>query len=275
MGGVEYYFECLTEGGHDSPWQVLPVYTDRSLAPNTAYRYRVKARDTAGAQNETQWSEVLTVKTTVKTAEEPSAPCVARYTLEEHGRDAMGDHHGQVVEEAEFSENAREGERALVCGEGCVTVPDHHDLDIGRRDFAISLWFLRHKDPRGNLRLLSKHDKNWVGYCVRGGDSTIGFDMGNGAVRPYVSLNTAGTGIWQHLVVNVDREAAVMLLHLNGALLAMADISALGEDDITNEAALTIGSGANLPWKGLIDDVRIYKRTLTEQEIQVLSKPAP
>jgi hypothetical protein len=68
MGGVEYYFECLTKGGHDSGWQVSPVYTDRSLAPKTAYRYRVKARDTSCARNETRWSQVLTVKTAGKSS---------------------------------------------------------------------------------------------------------------------------------------------------------------------------------------------------------------
>ena len=63
LSGVEYFFECLAEGGHDSGWQVMPVYTDRQLTPDTPYRYRVKARDTSCARNKTQWSDVLTVKT--------------------------------------------------------------------------------------------------------------------------------------------------------------------------------------------------------------------
>ena len=60
---VEYYFECVAGGGHDSGWQSDPVYTDVSLQPETYYAYRVKARDTSPNQNETDWSEVLPVTT--------------------------------------------------------------------------------------------------------------------------------------------------------------------------------------------------------------------
>jgi hypothetical protein len=54
--GVEYYFECLTAGGHDSDWQDSPVYEDTGLLPETQYTYQVKARDKSVNQNETGWS---------------------------------------------------------------------------------------------------------------------------------------------------------------------------------------------------------------------------
>jgi alpha-L-rhamnosidase len=43
--GVEYYFDCLTAGGHDSGWQNSTGYTDSGLQDGTEYTYRVKARD--------------------------------------------------------------------------------------------------------------------------------------------------------------------------------------------------------------------------------------
>lgn len=54
--GVEYYFECLTAGGHSSAWQSAPTYTDSGLNPSTSYTYRVKARDKYIYPNETGWS---------------------------------------------------------------------------------------------------------------------------------------------------------------------------------------------------------------------------
>ena len=54
--GVEYYFDCLTAGGHDSDWQDSPVYEDTGLLPETQYTYQVKARDKSVNQNETGWS---------------------------------------------------------------------------------------------------------------------------------------------------------------------------------------------------------------------------
>jgi len=57
ISGVEYYFDCTSPGCHDSnSWQNSPVYEDTGLDPNTAYTYRVKARDKSPVQNETRYS---------------------------------------------------------------------------------------------------------------------------------------------------------------------------------------------------------------------------
>ena len=53
---VEYYFESISEGGHDSGWQISQTYTDVGLTPGLEYGYRVKSRDALG--NETDWSVV-------------------------------------------------------------------------------------------------------------------------------------------------------------------------------------------------------------------------
>ena len=49
--GVEYYFDCLTNGGHDSGWRTSPIYEDIGLSENTEYSYRVRTRDTSPNQN--------------------------------------------------------------------------------------------------------------------------------------------------------------------------------------------------------------------------------
>jgi hypothetical protein len=54
--GVQYYFQALTIGGHDSGWVDEPNYTDVNLVPDSMYCYRVKARDTSALFNETIWS---------------------------------------------------------------------------------------------------------------------------------------------------------------------------------------------------------------------------
>lgn len=43
-GTVEYLFDCVSGGGHDSKWQESPSYTDSHLKPDTEYTYVVKAR---------------------------------------------------------------------------------------------------------------------------------------------------------------------------------------------------------------------------------------
>jgi serine protease len=54
--GVEYYFDCLTAGGHDSGWQSGTYYQDTGLDPETTYTYRLKARDLSANLNETAYS---------------------------------------------------------------------------------------------------------------------------------------------------------------------------------------------------------------------------
>ena len=53
---VEYYFECVSGGGHDSGWDPCSTYTDTGLVRGIEYGYRVKARDTSSNRNETEWS---------------------------------------------------------------------------------------------------------------------------------------------------------------------------------------------------------------------------
>lgn len=61
--GVEYYFECLTTGGHDSGWRDSTTYEDTGLEPDTLYTYRVMARDKSLDQNETAWSTEVSAVT--------------------------------------------------------------------------------------------------------------------------------------------------------------------------------------------------------------------
>jgi hypothetical protein len=55
--GVQYYFQCVSGGGHDSGWQSGSTYTDTGLTSGTTYSYRVKVR-CASNLVETQYSAV-------------------------------------------------------------------------------------------------------------------------------------------------------------------------------------------------------------------------
>lgn len=47
-GWVEYYFACLSGGGHDSGWVSFNKYTDVGLTPGATVSYTVRMRDRAG-----------------------------------------------------------------------------------------------------------------------------------------------------------------------------------------------------------------------------------
>jgi hypothetical protein len=72
INGAEYFFECVSGGGHDSGWQDSPVYTDTGLTPNTEYGYRVRARDKSAAGNMTGFSALSVARTAVLDGESPT-----------------------------------------------------------------------------------------------------------------------------------------------------------------------------------------------------------
>jgi hypothetical protein len=75
---VEYEFDFVSggSGGTSSAWQASREYTDSGLAPDTAYTYRVRARD--GALNETDYSGDETAYTLAAT---PNKPTLSNYSV--------------------------------------------------------------------------------------------------------------------------------------------------------------------------------------------------
>jgi hypothetical protein len=76
---VSYFFNFVSggSGGNDSAWQPGTAYTDNGLTANTAYTYRVKARDGASPPNETSYSSDATATTW---ANVPAAPTLGGAT---------------------------------------------------------------------------------------------------------------------------------------------------------------------------------------------------
>jgi hypothetical protein len=72
--GVQYYFHCLTTGGHDSGWQASPTYQDTGLSPSTAYSYQVMTRDQSANQNTGSYSTSQSATTQAAADTTPPTP---------------------------------------------------------------------------------------------------------------------------------------------------------------------------------------------------------
>ena len=77
---VEYYFECISPGGHHSGWQEESNYTDTGLTAGTEYSYMVKARNTANFA-ETYYSDPRSA-TTFPPDTTPPTPDPAKWQTE-------------------------------------------------------------------------------------------------------------------------------------------------------------------------------------------------
>lgn len=155
-----------------------------------------------------------------------------------------------------------------------VEVADDSNLDVGTSDFAISLWFYRHANATGNLRVLSKGAEygSQSGYCIFGGDSQVCARLHDGTnFVDSSAVNHSGINAWTHMIVNFDRDGD-MSIYINGTCATTADISSISGSNIDSSYALRIGrsSTSGLYWDGLVDEVRVFKRLLTYNEILAL-----
>ena len=91
--------------------------------------------------------------------------------------------------------------------------------------------------------------------------------------------NSIGTGAWYHVAVSYDKSstANVPALYVNGVRMGLTTFtspsivppSSAGTTYIGNRLDLTRG------WDGLIDDLRIYNRLLSDSEVQSLAETPP
>lgn len=68
-------------------------------------------------------------------------------------------------------------------------------------------------------------------------------------------------------------ESGKLSLYIDGGLVAKSDSGAQGSIDFSNDRPLRIGHGPQDSFKGRMKDVRLYERTLAEEEIRELAAP--
>ncbi len=108
---------------------------------------------------------------------------------------------------------------------------------------------------------------NYIGLYNDGVQQTVIF---SGWTDHLTSPYTAATNTWMHLCGTYDGTTA--RLYLNGGLVASA--AKAWNTTLMGNNGIIIGQGdltGTFPFQGAVDDVRIYNRVLTDNEILVLS----
>jgi pectate lyase len=82
--GVQYYFACTTDPGHDSGWQSSSTYVATGLTNNASYTFTVKARDNSVNRNENTVSAPASATTPLFSctvmASDKNANCQVEFT---------------------------------------------------------------------------------------------------------------------------------------------------------------------------------------------------
>jgi len=208
-----------------------------------------------------------------------SSGCVAKpagliswWRAEGDSSDSIGTNHGTNYGAVAFAPG-KVGQAFVFDGASHVRVPDVANLNFGETSpITVELWAYR----TGTASIM-----HFMGKRVECGADTFNYQMAFNENNPGEGLSFGGgasspghavlTGLdmpmtnWVYLVGTFD--GSTFRFYTNG-VLAASEAGTLGP---TSSASLTIGGsgyeGACMPFYGLIDEVAIYNRALSDAEI--------
>ena len=198
---------------------------------------------------------------------------VVWYTLDDGGgaeaADLAGGHKGTVVGKASWI-GGKLGGALDLDGTTHVIAGDAEDLRL-TGDMTIAFW-MNKKSPGGDWqRLVGKGDLKLRNYgCWTGGGSDKllfqQYNVNGDAVINITTLKAVQIGKWHHVAATV--QGAKATLYLDGA----KDVEGTRTGaPATSKDPLTLGwADVHAHFSGALDDVRIYKRALSAEEVRDL-----
>jgi Ca2+-binding RTX toxin-like protein len=150
-----------------------------------------------------------------------------------------------------------------------VDVADTNALDFSAVDpLTLALWFKKSASPDIYHLLGKRAACDGMNYQLARDDGGLHFNSDSGRVDG--SVSDVAIGVWTHFAATYDPTTHVLKVYVNGVQVGSASNYTLAG---ANSAALFIAAsgscGNNFP--GKMDDVRIYRRTLSTAEIAALA----
>ena len=163
-----------------------------------------------------------------------------------------------------------------------IEVPSGDFSTLFSGSFTLSMWLYDSAPPADsvtNYSILYKAESSLLNsvwfYKDRqsGGYSFIAQDANatiNSIAFSKPTVDGSGDNQWHHYVIMFNRNTLEKFAYKDGVLTSNGSL--VSQTTITNSASLRIGIGQQLqhPWLGNIDDIRIYDRPLTENEVVAL-----
>lgn len=270
VGGVTFLVDNVAIGGGEDKTAPYSVSWDTSTVPNGVHTITARARDTS---NNTADSAPVTV--TVSNAQ--IVGLAAAYSFDEGVGATASDSSGQGNTATLVNGVAwvagQHGKAASFDGvNDYITIPNSTSTNISGNALTLSMWINPQPLASGDSVVIGKFwnttmSSPYYQYGLElGGGNKTDFYIGTSS-GPRVA--TAGTTLpfnqWTHLAITFD--GAQVRTYVNGALV---NTQALSASITARGNAMNIGADASGKQfqKGLLDDLRIYSRVLTQAQIQ-------
>jgi hypothetical protein len=175
--------------------------------------------------------------------------------------------HGVLIGEVQWVEGKYGKAIQPMLESGYVEVASSDSLKI-KNQITLMAWIYIEK-WKGGDQWISKGDPYNIGVY----DGKIRFSLGGGGAQPILTLdgdkNQPQLGEWQHVAATYDPDPLEMRIYYNGNL---AGKKLVGFDHSSDDTPLCIGGKQQNTFDGKIDEVAIYNRALTEEEIRKAMK---
>ncbi|HEX4262728.1 MAG TPA: LamG-like jellyroll fold domain-containing protein, partial [Verrucomicrobiae bacterium] len=245
-------------------------YSDTGLTADTHYYYRIRSLGTDGNSD---YSGIALATTKLSTPP-PVADMIAWWRGEGTPEDAIGQHDGSIWAGVTYP-TGKVGQAFDFPGLGQrVVIPDSPDFVLTNA-FSIEGWIYPRQlstgfvtlrgDARGGLDTWTVHMEHIPGY--------LSFQI-DGETNDYAEINApVQINQWQHFAATFDATNGLKL-YINGVLTAQTNttVRPVGILDPTGEPSIGIGnsgvSSDDFSFDGMIDELALYSRALTPQEIQ-------
>ncbi len=179
-------------------------------------------------------------------------------------KDATGNNNTGTIHGATWIEEGIKGSALQFQKPGYVEIPWSKSLDLSSA-MTISFWFKR-GDFKGWEPIVEKQD--CFRYRVTSKNSKGIFFIQD--IKLIATETTILPFIWTYVTLTADKKA--VKIYVNGEL----DVAGQGWQGIKKSknpiwlAKMVLADGSNRYWEGLIDEVRIYNRALSKDEVKAL-----
>jgi hypothetical protein len=201
---------------------------------------------------------------------------VALWSGEGNADDSVGGHNGTLLNGASFGEGKVGQAFRLNGGNAYVEIPNNDLWSLNGNDFTISLWASFNAQPAFDIG----HPQGGVFISNDEGPYNVNkwiFALGGGVLSFHINDPRQGP-IWlarapfrpvlnQWYQVAITRSGGVYTIYVNGV--------AVGSETNTREiphanAPLMIGQAEGFYFNGLLDEIAIYNRALSTEEIRTI-----